>query len=152
MLSVPGPGQQELAAPPGGSGPENIPNLRFVTVLFRNGKRLRAPTHCASLESVSTFLPPNVVHTHTFLPTCTAGPNKCVATINIHAIASLLIKNALNGLSAVRAHQRDLIHVSSLREQTENILRSWFGKHLPCECHYLILIPSHIIDATLRCV
>ena len=28
----------------------------------------------------------------------------------------------------VRAHQRDLIHVSSLREQTENILRSWFGE------------------------
>ncbi|KAH9964556.1 Pex12 amino terminal region-domain-containing protein [Russula dissimulans] len=27
----------------------------------------------------------------------------------------------------IRAHQRDLIHVSSLREQTENILRSWFG-------------------------
>ncbi|KAI0286681.1 hypothetical protein BGY98DRAFT_1086724 [Russula aff. rugulosa BPL654] len=27
----------------------------------------------------------------------------------------------------IRAHQRDLIHVSSLREQTDNILRSWFG-------------------------
>ncbi|KAH9982147.1 Pex12 amino terminal region-domain-containing protein [Lactifluus volemus] len=27
----------------------------------------------------------------------------------------------------IRAHQRDLIHVSSLREQTENILRSWLG-------------------------
>ncbi|KAI0318735.1 Pex12 amino terminal region-domain-containing protein [Amylostereum chailletii] len=27
----------------------------------------------------------------------------------------------------IRAHQRDLIHVSSLREQAENILRSWLG-------------------------
>ncbi|THU90738.1 hypothetical protein K435DRAFT_759884 [Dendrothele bispora CBS 962.96] len=27
----------------------------------------------------------------------------------------------------IRAHQRDLYHVSSLREQTENVLRSWLG-------------------------
>ncbi|KAI0047643.1 hypothetical protein FA95DRAFT_1582596 [Auriscalpium vulgare] len=27
----------------------------------------------------------------------------------------------------IRAHQRDIIHVSSLKEQTENILRSWLG-------------------------
>ncbi|TFY72232.1 hypothetical protein EVG20_g760 [Dentipellis fragilis] len=27
----------------------------------------------------------------------------------------------------IRAHQRDLIHLSSLKEQTENILRSWLG-------------------------
>lgn len=28
---------------------------------------------------------------------------------------------------AVRANQRDLYHVSSLREQTESVLRSWLG-------------------------
>jgi hypothetical protein len=51
--------------------------------------------------------------------------------------------NGLDG--AVRAHQRDLIHVSSLKEQTDNILRSWFGEHplFPG----MVRIISHIIDA-----
>lgn len=33
-------------------------------------------------------------------------------------------------ISSVRANQRDIYHVSSFREQIENVLRSWLGKAL----------------------
>jgi peroxin-10 len=45
--------------------------------------------------------------------------------------------------SIVRAHQRDLIQVSSFREHTEDVLRSWIG-----QCSYTIMIVVIIIPNT----
>lgn len=35
-----------------------------------------------------------------------------------------------NDISPVRSNQRDYFHVSSLREQADNVLRAWLGAHL----------------------
>ncbi|KAK7029631.1 peroxisome biogenesis factor 10 [Paramarasmius palmivorus] len=42
-------------------------------------------------------------------------------------MSGLPIFPAAQQAQIIRAHQRDLYHVSSLREQTENVFRNWFG-------------------------
>lgn len=37
-------------------------------------------------------------------------------------------------MPTVRANQRDIYHVSSLREQTEAVLRSWLGQCIRVVC------------------
>jgi hypothetical protein len=97
-------------------------SIRKVEMISGGNRRAA----CASSDSVTVL---HVLHTNTLLPTRTTGPNKCVAN---HKHAGVASHKILNGtVCVVRAHQRDLIHVSSLREQTENILRSWFGESPP---------------------
>jgi peroxin-10 len=43
----------------------------------------------------------------------------------VRCLIVLATRKADNG--AVRANQRDLFHVASLREQAESVLRSWLG-------------------------
>lgn len=47
----------------------------------------------------------------------------------------LIIRTSFD-LDAVRSHQKDLFNVFHLREETENVLRAWFGMYYFCSLSY----------------
>ena len=52
-----------------------------------------------------------------------------------------MLNSADSGL--VRAHQRDVFHASSLKEQTEAILRSWLGQtNMHSETRFLMSLQA----------
>ena len=54
-------------------------------------------------------------------PICPASTDQCVTS-------RCAVRRVVDsGLSPVRSNQRDFFHVSTLREQADNVLRAWLG-------------------------
>ena len=64
--------------------------------------------------------------------------------ISVFSLASVAVHVLIVSFFAVRAHQKDLIYISNLKDQTEGVLRSWLGlfSHLPVSIELILRLEA----------